>query len=114
MQRWRSGRTRTIRNRVMQECIQGFKSLSLRQFSPILEVFTTKSGFIVLFFTKFSDKIGAFFRFFGYFWGTNSIFQLLPLFVKVFQIVRVVRVGISLFQLAVSFLFAFTDRVSHK
>lgn len=31
MQRWRSGRTRTIRNRVMQECIQGFKSLSLRQ-----------------------------------------------------------------------------------
>ena len=33
MQRWRSGRTRTIRNRVMQECIQGFKSLSLRQLS---------------------------------------------------------------------------------
>ncbi len=30
VQRWRSGRTRTIRNRVMQECIQGFKSLSLR------------------------------------------------------------------------------------
>ena len=31
MQRWRSGRTRTIRNRVMQGCIRGFKSHSLRQ-----------------------------------------------------------------------------------
>ena len=39
VQRWRSGRTRTIRNRVMQECIQGFKSLSLRQNSGFLAIF---------------------------------------------------------------------------
>lgn len=30
-QRWRSGRTRTTRNRVTWEHVRGFKSLSLRQ-----------------------------------------------------------------------------------
>lgn len=69
MQRWRSGRTRTIRNRVMQECIQGFKSLSLRQTAKGFPSFSEILSFRrFLDYTIFSQvrKEGKFCRFFAF------------------------------------------------
>lgn len=42
LQRWRSGRTRMIRNHVMGLLIQGFKSLSLRHIEDTIEIRTLK------------------------------------------------------------------------
>ena len=51
LQKWRSGWTRTIRNRVMQECIRGFESLFLRQVGRKLNITC-----VPFFYAKSEDK----------------------------------------------------------